>query len=287
MIYLLLSIAASTLLFIIFKLFNVYKINTFQAIVANYAVACIYGLMSYDLDINTNDIVNSEWFYGAIGLGFLFISVFNLMALTAQKNGLSVASVASKMSVIIPIIFGVYVYNESAGFQKIIGIVLALVAVYLASVKSKTTINFKKNLALPLLVFIGSGIIDTSIKYIETKYVPENGIPIFSATIFSFAFTIGIIMVVIKVVRGKFQFDPKSIIGGIGLGIVNYYSIFFLLKALNTEGNESSTLFTINNVGIVMLSTLVGLLVFKEHISRKNWMGIGLAIVSIVLVTFA
>lgn len=287
MIYLLLSIVASTLLFIIFKLFNVYKINTFQAIVANYAVACIYGLMSYDLDINTNDIVNSEWFYGAIGLGFLFISVFNLMALTAQKNGLSVASVASKMSVIIPIIFGVYVYNESAGFQKIIGIVLALVAVYLASVKSKTTINFKKNLALPLLVFIGSGIIDTSIKYIETKYVPENGIPIFSATIFSFAFTIGIIMVVIKVVRGKFQFDPKSIIGGIGLGIVNYYSIFFLLKALNTEGNESSTLFTINNVGIVMLSTLVGLLVFKEHISRKNWMGIGLAIVSIILVTFA
>ena len=266
MIYLLLSIVASTLLFIIFKLFNVYKINTFQAIVANYAVACIYGLMSYDSDINTNDIVNSEWFYGAIGLGFLFISVFNLMALTAQKNGLSVASVASKMSVIIPIIFGVYVYNESAGFQKIIGIVLALVAVYLSSVKSKTTINFKKNLALPLLVFIGSGIIDTSIKYIETKYVPENGIPIFSATIFSFAFTIGIIMVVIKVVRGKFQFDPKSIIGGIGLGIVNYYSIFFLLKALNTEGNESSTLFTINNVGIVMLSTLVGLLVFKEHI---------------------
>ena len=209
------------------------------------------------------------------------------MALTAQKNGLSVASVASKMSVIIPVIFGVYVYNESAGFQKVIGIILALVAVYLASVKSKTTINFKKNLALPLLVFIGSGIIDTSIKYLETKYVPENGIPIFSATIFSFALTIGILMVIYKIIRKQFQFDPKSIIGGIVLGIVNYYSIFSLLKALNTEGNESSTLFTINNVGIVMLSTLVGLLVFKEHISRKNWIGIGLAIVSIILVTFA
>ena len=287
MIYLLLSIAASTLLFIIFKLFNVYKINTFQAIVANYAVACIYGLMSYDSEINISEIINSNWFYGAIGLGFLFISVFNLMALTAQKNGLSVASVASKMSVIIPVIFGVYVYNESAGFQKVIGIILALVAVYLASVKSKTTINFKKNLALPLLVFIGSGIIDTSIKYLETKYVPENGIPIFSATIFSFALTIGILMVIYKIIRKQFQFDPKSIIGGIVLGIVNYYSIFSLLKALNTEGNESSTLFTINNVGIVMLSTLVGLLVFKEHISRKNWIGIGLAIVSIILVTFA
>ena len=286
MIYLLLSVAASTLLFIIFKLFNVFKINTFQAIVVNYAVACVYGIISYDSQIKANDIVNSEWFYGAIGLGFLFITVFNLMALTAQKNGLSVASVASKMSVIIPVIFGIYVYNESAGLQKIIGIILALVAVYLASAKSKSAINFKKNLAFPLLVFIGSGIIDTSIKYLETKYVPENGIPIFSATIFCFAFLIGLLLVVYKAIHKKFQFDFKSVIGGIALGIVNYYSIYFLLKALNMEGNESSTLFTINNVGIVMLSTLVGLLVFKEHISRKNWIGIGLAIVSIILVTF-
>lgn len=287
MIYLLLSIAASTLLFIIFKLFNVFKINTFQAIVVNYAVACICGVMSYDSVINTNEIVNSKWFYGAIGLGFLFITVFNLMALTAQKNGLSVASVASKMSVIIPIIFGIYMYNESAGLQKIIGIILALVAVYLASVKSKSTLNFKNNLALPLLVFIGSGIIDTSIKYIETMYVPENGIPIFSATIFSFAFAMGILMVIYNIIRKQFQFDYKSVIGGLALGIVNYYSIYFLLKALNTEGNESSTLFTINNVGIVMISTLVGLLAFKETISRKNWIGIGLAVIAIILVTFA
>ncbi len=286
MIYLLLSIIASSLLFVIFKLFNVFKINTFQAIVVNYFVACICGLLSYNAPVNTGEIISSEWFYGAIGLGFLFISVFNLMALTAQKNGVSVASVASKMSVIIPVIFGIYVYNESAGFQKIIGIILALIAVYLASIKQNSDISFKKNLALPLLVFIGSGIIDTSIKYIETTYIPENGIPIFSATIFCFAFTFGLLLVIYKTIRRQFQFDFKSIIGGIGLGIVNYYSIYFLLKALNMEGNESSTLFTINNVGIVMFSTLVGLLVFKESISRKNWIGIGLAIISIILVTF-
>ena len=46
------------------------------------------------------------------------------MALTAQKNGLSVASVASKMSVVIPIIFGIYVYNESLGFQKALVLLL-------------------------------------------------------------------------------------------------------------------------------------------------------------------
>ena len=78
------------------------------------------------------DFVDELWFYVALALGFLFIAIFNVMALTAQKNGLSVASVASKMSVIIPVLFGIIIYKESVGFYKILGIILALVAVVLA-----------------------------------------------------------------------------------------------------------------------------------------------------------
>ena len=287
MIYLLLSVLASTLIFLTFKLFDKFKVNTLQAIVVNYIVACICGVLSYESSISITSIMETSWFYGAFALGFLFIFVFGVMALTAQKNGLSVASVASKMSVIIPIVFGIYVYNESADLQKIFGIFLALIAVFLASVKSKTNIKFKKNLLYPLLLFLGSGTIDTSIKYLERTYVGEAGIPIFSATVFLFAGIIGINILIIDIFKGKFVFDYKSIIGGTFLGVVNYYSILFLLKALNYEGTESSTIFTVNNVAIVMLSTLLGLLFFKEHINKKNWIGIGLAIVSIVLVTLA
>ncbi|MFC4722146.1 EamA family transporter [Geojedonia litorea] len=287
MIYLLLSILASTLIFIHFKLFERFKVNTLQAIVVNYIVACTFGLIVYEAPVKVDEITSSKWFYGAIFLGFLFISIFNVMALTAQRNGLSVASVASKMSVIIPVIFGFYVYHESAGLQKIIGIVLALIAVYLASVKSKTSINFKKNLFLPIILFFGSGVIDTSIKYLETTYVPENGIPIFSATIFGFAAIIGLLILSYKFTFENLKFDYKSLIGGTLLGIVNYGSIYYLLKALHFEGLESSTIFTVNNVAIVMVSTLLGLLLFKEHISIKNWIGILLAVISIGLVTLA
>ncbi len=287
MIYLLLSILASTAIFVIFKLFDYFKINTLQAIVINYITACISGALSYEASINTTEIINSKWFLGAIALGFLFISVFNLMALTAQRNGLSVASVAGKMSVIIPVIFGIYVYNETVGFQKVFGIILALIAVYLTTVKSKSSFNFRKGMLFPLLLFIGSGIIDTAIKYIETTYIAANGIPIFSATIFACAAIIGILILCIKAVLGQFKFDIKSVIGGTILGVVNYYSIYFLLKALQFEGLESSTLFTVNNVAIVMVTTLIGLVMFKEHISKKNWLGITLAIVSIFLVTLA
>ncbi len=287
MIYLLLSIAASTIILILFKLFDRYRVNTLQAIVVNYITACATGLLSYNAPIHINDIISSNWFYGAFALGFLFIAIFNVMALTTQRNGLSVASVAAKMSVIIPVIFGIYMYQESVGLQKIAGIVLALVAVYLTSVKSKTSISTSKGLLLPAILFLGSGIIDTSIKYLETSYVSQNGIPIFSATIFCFAGIIGIGILIQRLLTKSIKLEFKSVYGGFALGIVNYYSIYFLLKALQYEGTESSTIFTVNNVAIVMLSTLIGLVLFRETIYTKNWIGIFLAIVSIALVTLA
>ena len=287
MIYLLLSILASTAIFVVFKLFSRYKINTFQAIVTNYITACICGLISYESSINVSEIFNSNWFLGAILLGFLFISVFNLMALTAQRNGLSVASVASKMSVVIPVVFGLYVYNESISFQKVYGIILALIAVYLTAIKAKSSISLRQGLFLPFILFLGSGVIDASIKYLETRHVPKNGIPIFSATIFGCAAIIGVFILTYKVFKKSFKFETKSTFGGIILGVINYYSIVFLLKALQIQGLESSTLFTVNNVAIVMASTLAGLFLFTESISKKNWIGISLAIVSILLVTLA
>lgn len=261
-----------------------YKINTLQAIITNYAVAFTIGFFSSEVNISLSEIPQQPWFFGALILGLLFVSVFNVMALTAQKNGLSVASVAGKMSVIVPVVFGVFMYNESVGFIKIIGILLALVAVYLTSMKENLS-EQRPYLIYPILLFLGSGIIDTSIKYVETTYVQNGAVPIFSATIFIFAFFFGIMVFLYQKFTKNEAFRVKNIIGGIVLGIPNYYSIVFLLKALKTDGLESSTLFTINNVSIVLLTTIFGLLLFKEKLLSKNWIGIAIAVVSIVLVS--
>lgn len=287
MIYLVLSILASTGIFVCFKLFDKFKVNTLLGIVVNYITACAFGLMVYDTPIKIQEVLTSKWFYGAFFLGILFIAIFQVMALTAQRHGLSVVSVAGKMSLVIPTVFGFYLYHESAGIQKIIGIVLALIAVYLSSVKSENKTGFSKNLILPILLFFGSGAIDTSIKYLESNFVPENGIPIFSASIFGSAAFFGIFPLAYEAIKKQSRFDFKSIIGGIILGVINYGSIYYLIRALHFEGLESSTIFTVNNTSIVMISTLLGLILFKEHISKKNWIGIALAIISIVLVTLA
>lgn len=284
MIYLLISICISSFLFVIFKLFEVFKINTLQAIIVNYLVAASLGFYLSDLPVSPGEIAGKSWFYGSFLLGILFIVVFNLMALTSQRNGLSVASVASKMSLVVGVLFGILYYGESANYIKVIGIVLALIAVYLASAKENQSIKKKSSLLFPLLVFLGSGCIDTSLKFFETEYVEEGGVPIFSATIFAFAFLFGLLFLIVKIVKGDFKFQVKNILGGILLGVPNYFSIVYLLKALNAEGMESSTAFTVNNVGIVVLSTLLGLVLFREKISLKNVLGVLIAILSVYLV---
>lgn len=208
------------------------------------------------------------------------------MAITTQRSGLSVVSVATKMSVVLPITFGLIYYNENSGTLKIIGILLALIAVYLVSLKKSIdkTAATKSSLVFPILIFLGSGIIDTTIKFLEDSYVAEEDVPLFSAMIFVTAFILGISVLVFQLLKGNEKLHFKNLLGGIALGIPNYYSIYFLVQALRHPSLESSTVFTLNNVGIVMAATLIGILFFKEKLSTKNWIGIAIAVISIILI---
>ena len=284
MLDLVLSICFSSLIFVIFKLYAVYKIDTFYAIVTNYIVACIVGLFFYSGEINPSEIGQKPWFLGTLLLGFLFILVFNLMAKTSQTVGVSVASVATKMSLVIPVIFGVLVYKEELGIIKVVGILLALAAVYFASIKEKQISIKKSALILPISVFLGSGIIDTSIKYVQEVHIKENEFPLFSATVFAAAAIVGLVFIGFKTLKTPFKINLRNVLGGIALGVPNYFSIYYLLRALQNPILNSASVFTINNVAIVMLSTLLGIILFKEQISLKNWGGIALAIISIILV---
>ena len=123
------------------------------------------------------------------------------------------------------------------------------------------------------------------IKFLEDAYVADNDVPLFSAIIFLAAAIIGFIIIIIQVMSGSFKFEFKNVIAGICLGVPNYFSIYFLVKTLRSDILESSGIFAINNVSIVTLSTFVGIFLFKEKLIKKNWIGIGLAILSIILIS--
>ncbi len=282
--YLVLSIVCSSLIFVIFKLYSRYQVQTSYAIIINYMTASSVGFLYNNEPFGFVGLLTKNWFIPTLFLGLLFILIFNLIAKTSQVLGVSVASVATKMSLTIPVLFGVFLYKEDLGLFKIIGVLLALAAVYFVSVKGNSRVFSIKDLYLPSMVFLGSGLIDAAIQYGEQVMVPENEFPLFSATVFGCAACWGVGFVSVKLVRTPIRIRPRTLIGGIALGVPNYFTVYFLLRALQNEVLNSASVFTINNVAVVMISTLVGIVLFKEVISPKNWIGIILAVLSIILV---
>ncbi|GGD29947.1 EamA family transporter [Flavobacterium orientale] len=286
MIYILCSVGLNSLLFVIFKWFSHFNINTIQALVANYLTAACLGFFISSGTFEVAELPQKTWYWGSFSIGFLFISVFYLIALASQRNGLSATSVAAKMSVVIPIAFGVIIYKESLGFIKIIGIILALAAVYFTSKKEEGQITQNKEWLLPLLVFLGTGAVDTSLKFMQNYYVPLDEIAVFSSHTFFMAFCVGCFFIGYQVVKNKKAIKIKNIMAGIALGIPNYFSLYFMIRMLNHPTWDSSTIFTIHNVAIVTLTTLLGVILFKEKLNVRNTIGILIAIIAIVLVTF-
>jgi len=284
MIDLALSIVFSSLIFVIFKLYKRFQIRTVYAIIINYITACVVGIWLYEGGIKFDEITAKSWFAGSLMLGALFILIFNLMARTSQQLGVSVASVATKMSLVIPVILGVWLYGETLGTIKVIGIFLALAAVYFASVKSTKLEMRSSNWYLPLLVFLGSGIIDSSIKFLQEYHVSSGEFPIFSSSVFASAAIAGVLFITARSFKARIDLRLRDVLGGVALGVPNFFSIYFLLRALQSPLLNSASIFTINNVAIVMLSTLLGIILFREQLSSKNWVGVALAVVSIVLV---
>jgi drug/metabolite transporter (DMT)-like permease len=287
MIQLLLSIMAFTAMMMIFKLLEKYKANTFQAIVFNYVTASSLGYFLLGTDLSIAQITHASWMPNAIIVGSAFIILFYLIGLTAQKVGISVATVANKMSVIIPVIFAFFLYNDRVTFLKVSGIILALIGVFMTTHKDESSRIPRALLILPVVLFFGSGFLDTYINYTEKFFLAGAADSLaFIPTVFSVSAIMGGSVMLVMFLNKPSNLNLKSVLWGVLLGFFNYASLFYFLEALKLN-LESSVVFSVNNIGIVSLSALSALIFFKEPMSKINKIGIVVSIIAIAMIAFA
>lgn len=284
MLYLILSILISTLFGISFKIIAVKRINAFQAIVVNYLVAGSLGFITTRSDVTPLNIFAQSWVWVAIGLGIVFVSSLFVIAETTARAGISVAQVANRMAVVIPISVAVLYYGDALTVFKITGIALAIVSVYLVSHKDGGGKAKQKLWWLyPLVIFICSGIIDSSINYAQRFLLSDRDFDAFLSTVFMTAFVVGISVLIYQLFVLKESFQPKAIPAGAILGAINFGTMYFIVQALNSGMMEPSALFPVNNLSILTLSTVISVLVFKEKLSVRNWTGIALSLLAIFI----
>ncbi len=288
MIWFILSILSATGIFVTFKFVDKYKLPLLNVIIINYIVAALMGFL-IDANFPIVSIVQSKWIIPAIIIGFNFIILFFIVGRAAQKVGISITTVASKMSVIIPMLFAIIAYNENITTIKLLSIIIALFAVSM-SVYTKPDNKGTKNywaMLLPLLLFFGMGANNSLLIYSKENYINSDLSSVFTSTTFSISLIFGLLIAIFK--KGTFKGfgSVKTWIFGILLGAVNYGTVYFIFIALNAELLPNSATYGIVDIGVVLFTVLIGTIFFKEKLSKINIIGVVLAISTIIMLTFS
>lgn len=287
MIDIVLTIVAFNILIIFFKLFPKYGIDNLQALIINYFVAGGLSLYFSEQSFSFEYILASSWIYHAVIIGILFIVTFNLYATGTQKVGIAITTIANKLSLLIPVGIALLLYpNEHLTYLKVIGFILAIVGIYLSSTQQKKLSFDKKYIWLIILVFVGQGIADSIFNNAQKTVVNEAEKGLFFMCLLFMAGLSGIVILLGKSIKEKPQLKLKNFFAGLIFGLPNYITITLFFGALENSGLAATQVYPIISMGVVILSALVGLILFKEKLSLRNWIGLGFAILSIFVITF-
>jgi drug/metabolite transporter (DMT)-like permease len=287
MLYILISILSLSGIFVVFKIAEKKKLSVINIIVVNYLFAAVIG--NIQSGVNALNMFSQDWFLMAFIIGVLFFVSFVIIGISTKLVGLSITTVAAKMSTVIPIIFSIIYFSENIGVIKILGVLMAVIGVVLTVYKPTDGVEKKINIyeiLVPLILFVGMGTSDSLMKYSQYNFLNSSNIALFNSSLFYISFISSLIYVIFtKQIKELFS---KNIWGlGIVLGILNFYGVFFFIKALESEIFDSSIIFGINNVGIVSLSVLIGMFVFKEKLFNINKIGVAVSILAIIILSQA
>jgi drug/metabolite transporter (DMT)-like permease len=276
----------SSFIFVLFKLFPKFGIDTFQAIVFNYVTACLCGFTLYGDTWTEKAWIDPTWLIAAFVCGILFISLFLLMGKSSQINGVARTSVAVKMSMAVSAVCIGLSVSEEFNVLKILGISAAVIGVVLVSLESSKT-SKKTSIWILFVLFFGSGLLDYVLNFVQNHLLNQLSAALFSAIGFGIAGVIGLIWMTIAISKKKTTLSLKNVLAGIFLGIPNFFSIYFLILAYSTTGWSDSTVLAIVNVSIVVIAAILGFLVFKESVTKQKILGLISALSAIALLSAA
>lgn len=281
MIYLLASILSSSMIYVVFRIAKNYQCRLSTLITYNYLAATLLGLLLFHPFLNTTFQQTYTWLPYGILLGILFIALFFLIGTSSQKAGITITTLANKLSLVFPVLFSILVYKEDISTIKYIGLIGAFIAIALTVYKKDLRKVKLILIVLPLLIFLGSGTVDTIVKFVQAEKIAANEASAYSTIVFFVAFSCGATLQLFSKSVFKPGFHLPTLSLGVLLGAVNFGSLYFIILALNHSGLKSSMVFALNNMSIVALTALFGTLIFREKLNKINFAGIILAIVSL------
>jgi hypothetical protein len=285
MLYLILSILSNVGILLVFRIAGLRKVHALSMVVVNYLIATILGITVFLLDGKALRLNNLEpnFYFVTIVIGVLFMLLFLVVQSSSNKAGMAITSVAAKLSVLIPVIVSLFIDPlDTLNITKVVGLSVMFLAVVLIIYNPNLLLKRKLEFFLPLVLFLGMGVLDSVVKTSQQFVIGEERVPLFTLLSFFVAGISGTTLIIIRKEIGNL-FNAKNALFGLALGVFNYGSLIFLVKTLNlnlsmNEFLDSSRIFMLNNIGIIILSVLIGVIVFRERLHTFNYLGLLLSL---------
>lgn len=283
MIFVLLAATCSVLVSVLLKLARRYEVDVPQAITWNYFAASILCWFLLNPQLTSLTQPSAPWAV-LLGLAVALPTLFLVLAASVRRAGIVLTDIAQRMSLLLSLMAAFLFFGESAGTQKIIGLVLGLISVAGILIRPERSVADAGARAWPVLLTVWGGL---ALIDVMLKCVAAAGTPFASSLQLSFALAfVGMCLwQCLRMLRRQTRLSLRNFGAGVLLGVLNFANILFYVKAHKALNTQPAVVFASMNIGVVVLGTLVGVLIFRERLARLNYLAIGLAIGAIVLLS--
>lgn len=279
MLYLTLAVLCSVTVSVLLKIAKRQSVVLEQAIAVNYIMAITLSLFLLKPSF-PNDLSTLPW--GVfLALGVLLPSIFVVMGHAVEYAGIVKSDAAQRLSLILPIIAAATIFGEQITQHRLVGVVLAFIALFCLLAKPDSNKSKGGTLAVLMLigVWLGYGVIDILFKQLSKS---GSAFPVSLVIAFGMAC---VLMTLYILFKGQ-KWTGKSIIGGLILGVFNFFNILFYIKAHQAFSSNPTLVFAAMNIGVISLGTLTGFMIFREKLRIINVVGLGFAVAAIVMLFY-
>jgi len=308
--YLLLKVGSAVGMGLVLKRADAKSIERLSLIRTNYAVAAVIGFFA-SVALGQTRISNQAALLAAV-TGVLFVAGLLVWTRAIQAAGLALSVVAMRTAVVIPLLAAAVIWHERPAPLELIGSAVALLALSLvlsevtrptldnrqSSIGNEPTARDAKTaknepnpgivtrqssivdssaLLWLVLLFLADGLVMTAALIFRKELSLNETMP-FQTIIFVAAFFVTTLLYYLR----RPRLGPEILKWGALLGTANFGNYLFLVLALSVL--PGLVVYPVIAAGEVGLLAIAGVVLWKEKVGIRGWLGIALAVIAIVLI---
>lgn len=272
MIDLILACCSSAMVSILMRASESRVKQTMGMLAANYLACTLLAAWQAGFQL----LPNAEGLGAAMGMGifngFLYLAGFVMLKYNVARSGVVLSSTFMKLGLLVTMVISIVFFGEQPGAIQLLGFVLAVGAILLMNQKGGKG-RFRPAL---LVLMLTGGLCDGMSKVYE-----ELGSPALSDQFLFYTFLVALVLC-FALAAFKHQLPGKWEWGyGICIGVPNFFSCYFLLRSLSSVPGVIA--YPVYSVAGILLVTLAGMTIFRERLTRRQAIALGIILLALVL----